>query len=147
MCALCQRGVNVSGIKLHHTANAQEKAPSVRAGGAARAMPRCWGASLCRGLDIPGRHCRDAGYSAKVIRGNLRDIGQAREGVRDGAALGTRHDMACGKPWGKWFNLDHKLARECGGSDHWTNLQWLCASCHSRKTAARDGGFGNMPRR
>jgi 5-methylcytosine-specific restriction protein A len=26
------------------------------------------------------------------------------------------------------------------------NLEALCASCHSRKTASRDGGFGNKPK-
>lgn len=27
------------------------------------------------------------------------------------------------------------------------NLQGLCASCHSKKTAGEDGGFGNVRRR
>jgi 5-methylcytosine-specific restriction protein A len=28
----------------------------------------------------------------------------------------------------------------------WNNLQALCASCHSRKTATEDGGFGHRRR-
>lgn len=28
-------------------------------------------------------------------------------------------------------------------NDAWQNLRSLCKACHSRKTAARDGGFGN----
>ncbi|MFA7456062.1 MAG: HNH endonuclease [Micavibrio sp.] len=28
-----------------------------------------------------------------------------------------------------------------------SNLQALCASCHARKTAREDGGFGNPKRR
>lgn len=30
-------------------------------------------------------------------------------------------------------------------NDAWENLRSLCASCHSRKTATHDGGFGNAP--
>lgn len=40
-------------------------------------------------------------------------------------------------------HVDHLLARERGGSDHPDNLAGKCDSCHNRKTAMRDGGFGN----
>lgn len=43
-------------------------------------------------------------------------------------------------------HVDHKVAREAGGSDLPDNLQSLCRSCHSRKTASQDGGFGNRRR-
>jgi 5-methylcytosine-specific restriction enzyme A len=41
-------------------------------------------------------------------------------------------------------HVDHRVARASGGSDlDSANLRSLCVSCHSRKTAAQDGGFGN----
>lgn len=40
-------------------------------------------------------------------------------------------------------HVDHKRSRRRGGSDAWANLQALCRSHHSEKTASQDGGFGN----
>lgn len=41
-------------------------------------------------------------------------------------------------------HVDHILARAKGGAAlDPANLRSLCASCHSRKTARADGGFGN----
>ncbi|MDP6619089.1 MAG: HNH endonuclease signature motif containing protein [Nitrospinota bacterium] len=37
---------------------------------------------------------------------------------------------------------DHMIPRRLGGEDTDENLQALCKSCHSRKTAREDGGFG-----
>jgi hypothetical protein len=41
--------------------------------------------------------------------------------------------------------VDHIVPKSCGGRDALDNLQGLCASCHSRKTAQTDGGFGREP--
>jgi 5-methylcytosine-specific restriction enzyme A len=56
----------------------------------------------------------------------------------------------CADPFGVHDNLpvpgtevDHIIPRSRGGTDDESNLQCLCASCHSRKTAAEDCGFGN----
>ncbi len=40
-------------------------------------------------------------------------------------------------------NVDHVVPKSMGGLDVGINLQTLCHRCHSRKTAAVDGGFGN----
>jgi 5-methylcytosine-specific restriction protein A len=49
----------------------------------------------------------------------------------------------CGLPWQPGFNLDHITSRAKGGTDHWSNLEWLCPPCHSRKTSSFDGGWGH----
>lgn len=41
-------------------------------------------------------------------------------------------------------DVDHVDGDET--NDDWSNLRALCHPCHSRKTASRDGGFGNAPR-
>jgi 5-methylcytosine-specific restriction protein A len=38
--------------------------------------------------------------------------------------------------------VDHIMPRAAGGGDDDANLQGLCKSCHSAKTASEDGGFG-----
>ena len=39
-------------------------------------------------------------------------------------------------------DIDHIVPLERGGTNEPNNLQALCHSCHSRKTAKYDGGFG-----
>ena len=38
--------------------------------------------------------------------------------------------------------VDHIVSKRDGGTDRVENLQGLCKSCHSRKTATEDGGWG-----
>jgi 5-methylcytosine-specific restriction protein A len=38
-------------------------------------------------------------------------------------------------------DVDHVIPKP-EGADHPSNLQGLCHSCHARKTASEDGGFG-----
>ncbi|MCO6436913.1 MAG: HNH endonuclease [Phycisphaerae bacterium] len=41
--------------------------------------------------------------------------------------------------------VDHIVPLARGGTHNESNLQTLCASCHSKKTVKYDGGFGNSP--
>lgn len=43
-------------------------------------------------------------------------------------------------------DVDHVVSRARGGSDRDGNLQALCHSCHSAKTAREDGAFGRACR-
>ena len=42
--------------------------------------------------------------------------------------------------------VDHILPKRDGGKDVFENLQTLCETCHARKTALCDGGFGRQQR-
>lgn len=44
-------------------------------------------------------------------------------------------------------HVDHIRPLEEGGTNEASNLQALCRSCHSHKTATRDGGFGHGKRK
>jgi len=41
----------------------------------------------------------------------------------------------CGKQLPAWFEVDHKVRLEYGGSNHIDNLVALCRDCHGEKTA------------
>lgn len=41
----------------------------------------------------------------------------------------------CKKQLPAWFEVDHKIRLETGGSNHVDNLVALCRDCHGRKTA------------
>jgi hypothetical protein len=41
----------------------------------------------------------------------------------------------CGCMLPAWFEVDHKLRLEYGGSNHISNLEALCRNCHGKKTA------------
>ena len=44
-------------------------------------------------------------------------------------------------------HVDHIVPLRKGGTHDESNLQALCARCHSKKTVRYDGGFGHAPRR
>lgn len=51
-----------------------------------------------------------------------------------------RRCVVCGE---QATEVDHIIPLADGGSNKWENLQAMCKSHHSKKTASADGGFGN----
>ena len=52
--------------------------------------------------------------------------------------VASRQDWNCGDCKSRlnaWFEVDHKIALEHGGSNHVDNLLALCRECHGKKTA------------
>uniref|UniRef100_A0A6C0I4M9 HNH nuclease domain-containing protein n=1 Tax=viral metagenome TaxID=1070528 RepID=A0A6C0I4M9_9ZZZZ len=45
------------------------------------------------------------------------------------------HCGDCGEQLPAWFEVDHKIRLEVGGSNHIDNLVALCRDCHGKKTA------------
>ena len=42
---------------------------------------------------------------------------------------------ACKKQLPAWFEVDHKIRLDSGGTNHVNNLVALCRDCHGKKTA------------
>ncbi len=55
----------------------------------------------------------------------------------------VRENPRCVKCGAPTTDVDHILPLAEGGRDDEWNWQALCHACHSRKTAAENGGFGN----
>tara|TARA_X000000950_G_C13706790_1_gene574494 strand:- start:164 stop:745 length:582 start_codon:yes stop_codon:yes gene_type:complete len=45
------------------------------------------------------------------------------------------HCTGCQNQLNAWFEVDHKVRLEHGGSNHVDNLEALCRECHGKKTA------------
>jgi 5-methylcytosine-specific restriction protein A len=102
------------------------------------------------------KHARICPCGYRVAGGTLCACQQRRQAARPSAnARGYGTDWrelratipptpctACARPYKPGFHLDHRVARNAGGSDDASNLHWLCHSCHSRKTVKHDHGFG-----
>lgn len=117
----------------------------------------------------PKRPCRRGGCGGYAGADGRGYCDQHKQIVKQiDRARGTAHERGYGHKWRKErlvFLADHPLCIHCErvgrvtaatvvdhiqphkGDDKlfWRRSNWaaLCASCHSRKTATEDGGFGN----
>jgi len=82
------------------------------------------------------------GYGSQWVRKRKRFLDH--HAPRD--SFGRVICQACRLPISGSPQVDHKIRRADGGSDDPSNLQALHRSCHGRKTASKDGGFGNPKR-
>ena len=116
-----------------------------------RPLPPC-SAPGCRGRAVVrGRCAQHAAEAARRyrqlhpdLRPNAGERGYGAEWREIRAEHLTKYPYCkCGRPGSV---VDHiKPRSECGTDDE-SNLQTLCATCHGKKTAAYDGGFGNKRR-
>lgn len=103
-------------------------------------VPGCPRRSLGHGLCAV--HARQRSLQGDEQRGSAseRGYGAAWRVIRDAYLADHPDCVSCGAPA---TDVDHIIARRWGGTDDEENLQALCHECHAKKTAKRDGGFGN----
>lgn len=86
-----------------------------------------------------GSMCAAHARAMDLARGTPVERGYGAAWRRISHAFLTAHPVCvCGKPS---QHTDHIIAKRNGGTDDPSNLQALCHSCHSRKTAIRDSDF------
>jgi len=88
---------------------------------------------------LPGGHNNHSSTSAQ--EGRLRHSGKT--GTKRSVSETKKKFVAsrqnwkcgdCGETLSAWFEIDHTLRLEYGGSNHIDNLVALCRECHGRKT-------------
>jgi 5-methylcytosine-specific restriction protein A len=101
----------------------------------------------CPGRAKNGRYCAKCAKRAQKRRAPEKRASSAKRGYganwrKIRAAHLKKHPLCvvCGEPA---TNVDHIIPLAKGGTNASSNLQSMCHSCHSRKTAKHDGGFGN----
>jgi hypothetical protein len=95
-----------------------------------------------------------SGYGSNDLRGGGLEGGSAamEERIRTSGRGGTKRSVSetkkkfvassqnwrcggCGSQLNAWFEVDHKIRLEDGGSNHVDNLMAVCRECHGKKTA------------
>ena len=129
------QSVSMPSLPSHPCANATRGCPNLAS---SRFCPSCEQSGAAR--EQMRSSARDRGYDSKWTRyriGYLRNHPYCADPFE---VHGTSPTLAT--------HVDHIKPHRGDWSIFWdkSNHQGLCASCHSRKTAECDGGFGNQKR-
>lgn len=106
----------------------------------------------CHTLVEHGSRCASHARLSDQQRGTSTQRGYGYAWRKKRAAFLQKHPWCCdlfgihGEGNVPATQVDHKLPKRLGGKDDEENLEGFCDSCHSRKTATDDGGFGNAAR-
>ena len=97
-----------------------------------------------------GAYCREHARQQEQARGSAAQRGYDARWRKIGLQVLKEHPL-CADPFGIHAErgevvlateVDHIIPLSRGGTNDRSNLQPLCKSCHARKTALEDGGFG-----
>ena len=115
-------------------------------------MSLCWERPASDSTDFPlslrtkngARRCQqqENGWRRLLVRKERLHTGSKAWLVIRKAAL-DRDEYTCAECFDYGNHVDHIDGDPF--NNHLSNLQTLCISCHSRKTAKQDGGFGRKP--
>ena len=87
------------------------------------------------GNPTSGGKCEPCKAKVEGRRGSSNDRGYGVDWQNEISKPFLKANPNCAKCGKRAVLVDHKKPRINGGTDAWSNLQSLCRSCHSRKTA------------
>jgi len=96
----------------------------------AEARIRKSGGANLSGVDDARIAAVDSGAPIKATKRSVSETKKKYVAAQQGWKCGH-----CGKQLPAWFEVDHKIRLEYGGSNHIDNLVALCRDCHGEKTA------------
>jgi len=77
-----------------------------------------------------GNHSNSGGNNGKTVKRSVSETKKKYVAAQQGWNCG-----GCKKQLPAWFEVDHKIRLDNGGSNSVDNLVALCRDCHGKKTA------------
>ena len=87
---------------------------------------------------LPMQNQRHQQKAERILQGSGKKATKRSVSETKKKYVAARQNWRCGKCQNQlsaWFEVDHKIRLEYGGSNHVDNLVALCRECHGEKTA------------